>query len=73
MLVTKKFAWTVCFIQNYSYKFFGTPTSARKKLMPLRKIVDLSHEEKAWKDNIATKQKIDYQKYAFEMNVDVGE
>ena len=44
-----------------------------KKLIPLRKIVDLSHEEKAWKDNVATKQKIDYQKYAFEINVDVGE
>jgi len=41
--------------------------------MPLRKIVDLSHEEKVWKDNVATKQKIDYQKYAFGINVDVGE
>jgi putative zinc finger/helix-turn-helix YgiT family protein len=39
-----------------------------KKLNPLRKIVDLSHEEKAWKDNVATKQKIDYQKYAFEIS-----
>ncbi len=36
-------------------------------LKPISKIVDISHEEKAWKDNVATKQKIDYQKYAFEI------
>jgi len=43
-----------------SVKFFSD-------LKPISKIVDISHEEKAWKDNVGTKQKIDYQKYAFEM------
>lgn len=40
-----------------------------EKLTPLKKIVDLSHLENAWKDNVATKHKIDYQKYAFELNL----
>jgi len=29
MLVTKKFAWPVYFVSNYSCKFFGTPTLAQ--------------------------------------------
>lgn len=38
-----------------------------KSIVPIKNIVDISHSEKGWIENEASKSKIDYQKYAFEV------
>jgi len=40
-----------------------------KQFDPMRKIVDKSHEEKAWKENVGEKEHINYQKYAFDLTL----
>ncbi len=45
MLVTKKFVWTVYFIQNYSCKFSGTPTMAQLIFQLLKSILASNNTE----------------------------